>query len=159
MSRTVVQISELAALEGTSLGHSGWHPLTQLCVDQFAEATQDHQWIHVDPVRAAEGPFGTPIAHGLLTLAMLPAMVTEVLAVEGSDLVLNKGFDRVRLAKPVPVGCRVRGEVRVAAVRLRPRDYHEVTLSVSVEVEGQPGAVLKAEMIFLYHQAALVAAG
>lgn len=153
-----IPLSELASHAGTTLGTSQWYPLTELCVQQFAEATQDFQWIHVDPVRAAAGPFGGPIAHGLLTLSMLPAMVTDTLDVDGADLVLNKGFDKVRLGKPVPVGCRVRGTVKLAAVRPRPKGYTEVTLGVSVEVEGQKGAVLTAEMIFLYHAVALVGA-
>ncbi|GGS24394.1 MULTISPECIES: MaoC family dehydratase [Actinokineospora] len=146
-----IPLSELESHAGRELGVSDWYPLTQEVVDQFAEATRDFQWIHVDPVRAADGPFGGPIAHGMLTLSMLPAMVTDTFAVDGADLIINKGFDKVRLGKPVPVGSRVRGAVRLTGVRPRPKGYTEVTLGVSVEVESAEGAALTAEMIFLYH--------
>ncbi|MGW5053088.1 MaoC family dehydratase [Actinokineospora sp. NPDC004072] len=146
-----IPLHELPEHAGADLGVSGWYPLTQRVVDQFAEATGDFQWIHVDPERAAAGPFGGPIAHGMLTLSMLPAMVTDTFAVEGADLIINKGFDKVRIGKPVPVGSRVRGAVRLAEVRQRPKGYTEVTLGVSVEVEAVKGAALTAEMIFLYH--------
>ncbi len=159
MSR-VVRIEELDGLVGQTLGASDWQTVTQSTVNQFAAATGDYQWIHVDPVRAAaEGPWGAPVAHGLLTLALLPSMITEAFTVEGADVIVNKGFDKVRLANPVRVGSRVRGTVQLASARLRPRAFHEVRLSVTVEVEGQPGAALKAETIFLYRQAALLAAG
>ena len=146
-----IPLSELETHAGADIGVSGWYPLTQEHVNQFAEATRDFQWIHVDPERAASGPFGGPIAHGMLTLSLLPAMVTDTFTVDGADMVINKGFDKVRLGKPVPVGSRVRGAMRLAEVRPRPKGYTEVTVGVSVEVEGAKGAVLTADMIFLYH--------
>lgn len=146
-----IPLSELESHAGADIGVSDWYPLTQAHVDQFAEATRDFQWIHTDPERAAAGPFGGPIAHGMLTLSLLPAMVTGTFAVDGADMVINKGFDKVRLGKPVPVGSRVRGAMRLAGVRPRPKGYTEVTVGVSVEVEGTKGAVLTADMVFLYH--------
>ncbi|SDD18843.1 MaoC family dehydratase [Actinokineospora iranica] len=156
----VVRLDELPGLVGQELGVSRWHELTQATVDQFAAATGDHQWIHVDPRRAAaESPWGAPVAHGLLTLGLLPSMITDAVTVDGVDVIVNKGFDKVRLANPVLVGARVRGAVRLASARQRPRGFHEVGLTVTVEVDGQPGTALKAETIFLYHQAAVLAPG
>ncbi|MFC7617727.1 MaoC family dehydratase [Actinokineospora soli] len=116
-----IPLSELEAHEGADIGVSDWYPLTQDHVNRFADATRDHQWIHVDPERAAAGPFGGPIAHGMLTLSLLPAMVTDTFTVDGADMVINKGFDKVRLGKPVPVGSRVRGAMKLTGVRPRPR--------------------------------------
>ncbi|GLZ39226.1 MaoC family dehydratase [Actinokineospora sp. NBRC 105648] len=159
MSRTV-RVDELDGLVGEVLGVSSWHRVTQATVNQFAAATGDYQWIHTDPVRAAaEGPWGAPVAHGLLTLALLPSMITEAFSVEGADVIVNKGFDKVRLANPVKVGSRVRGTVKLGSATPRPRSFHEVRLQVTVEVEDQAGAALKAETIFLYRQAELLAAG
>ncbi|MGQ0838324.1 MaoC family dehydratase [Actinokineospora sp.] len=158
MTRTV-HIEDLAGLVGETLGVSRWLPVTQSKVNQFAAATGDFQWIHVDPERAADGPFGVAVAHGLLTLALLPSMITDAVTIEGADVIVNKGFDKVRLANPVPVGSRVRGSVRLNSTRLRPRGFHEVELAVAVEVDGRPGTALKADIIFLYRQASLVAAG
>ncbi|MFC5290546.1 MaoC family dehydratase [Actinokineospora guangxiensis] len=146
-----IPLAELVEHTGADIGVSGWYPLTSEHVERFAEATRDFQWIHLDAERAADGPFGGPIAHGMLTLSLLPTMVTDTFAVDGADMVINKGFDKVRMGKPVPVGSRVRGAMRLAEVRLRPKGYTEVTLDVSVEVEGAKGAALTAEMIFLYH--------
>ena len=145
-----IPLAELPEHTGADIGVSDWYPLTSEHVERFAEATRDFQWIHLDAERAADGPFGGPIAHGMLTLSLLPAMVTDTFAVDGADMVINKGFDKVRMGKPVPVGSRVRGAMRLAEVRPRPKGYTEVTLDVSVEVEGAKGAALTAEMIFLY---------
>lgn len=148
---TTTRLNGLAALAGQTVGVSAWQAVSQPMVDAFAEVTGDRQWIHTDPRRAADGPFGGPVAHGMLTLAAVPPMIMEVLRVEDADLVVNKGFDRVRLARPVPVGARVRGVVLLRHARSRPRGYHEVGLSVTVEVEGSSGAALTAEAVLLYH--------
>jgi len=145
-------VDRLADLAGTTLGSSDWHPVTQDLVDTFAGATGDGQWIHTDPCRAAAGPFGTTVAHGYLTLAMLTRMLAEVVEVTGVDLVLNKGLDRLRFSAPVPVGSRVGAEVEVVSVRARPRRFWEVRYGVTVRIEGQRTAALAAEAIFLYQQ-------
>jgi acyl dehydratase len=152
-SRTVA-LTELAGLVGSTLGVSQWHPVTQQMVDAFAETTGDRQWIHVDPVRAASGPYGGPIAHGLLTLSMVPMMIGDAVEVTGADLIVNRGFGKVSLANPVPVGSKVRGTVALAEFRERPRRFHEAQLRVTVEVDGTAGAALKAETVFLYRAGA-----
>src|SRR4051794_41564812 len=110
-------LAELTAAEGAELGPTGWLVVDQARVDQFAEATDDHQWIHVDPERAAAGPFGGTIAHGYLTLSLLPALMAEVWRVEDARLGINYGLNRVRFPSPVPVGSRVRvvGRLKEAA--------------------------------------------
>src|SRR5512133_3016834 len=102
--RTFNGIVELQAAVGEQLGASDWHEITQEQVNLFAEATGDRQWIHVDPVRAASGPFGGTIAHGYLTLSLLPALVAEIFRVEGVSMGLNYGTNKVRFPTPVPVG-------------------------------------------------------
>jgi acyl dehydratase len=149
--RTVTRLIDLAALAGHTIGVSAWRAMSQPMVDAFAEVTGDRQWIHTDPRRAADGPFGGPVVHGLLTLSAVPPMIMEVLCVEDADVVVNKGFDRIRLARPVPVGAHVRGVVRVRYARSRPRGYHEIGLSVTVEVEGLSMAALTADAVLLYH--------
>jgi acyl dehydratase len=106
--RRIGGIAGLRAIVGTELGVSSWVTLTQATVDGFAEATGDRYWLHVDPVRAADTPFGGTIAHGLLTLGLGPRLSYEVYAIDDVDVVLNYGFDRVRFLAPVPVGSRVR---------------------------------------------------
>lgn len=117
------------------LGYSGWHEITQRRVDLFAEATGDHQWIHVDPARAADGPFGGPIAHGFMILSLLPLLTSEVFEVHGRTHAINYRTDRVRFRAPVAVGARVRAAVRLVSVRPRPRGFLEVVVAVSIEIE------------------------
>jgi acyl dehydratase len=145
-------VEQLAGLEGTALGTSRWRPVTQSLVNTFAEATGDTQWIHVDARRAAAGPFGAPVAHGYLTLAMLTRMLDDVVEVTGVVLVLNKGLDRLRFSAPVPVGSRVGADVALLSVRARPRRFWEVRYGVTVRIEGGRAAALTAEAIFLYQQ-------
>ncbi|MFL6127188.1 MaoC/PaaZ C-terminal domain-containing protein, partial [Actinophytocola sp.] len=106
--RTFSTPGELVGSVGTRLGTSSYQVVLQHDVDVFAALTGDRQWIHVDPRRAAGGPFGGPIAHGMYLLSLVLPMLTEVYTVDGAALVLNKGFDRVRFLSPVPVGARVR---------------------------------------------------
>lgn len=101
-------MEELASAEGVDLGSSDWLEVTQELVDQFADATDDHQWIHVDPEKAAEGPFGQTIAHGFWTIAMLPKLLSDMMTVTDSNMGVNYGSDRLRLTSPVPVGSRIR---------------------------------------------------
>ena len=127
---------------------SDWMTVTQERIGQFAEATGDRQWIHVDPERArAESPYGVPVAHGFLTLSLLPRMLRESLRVEGASV--NYGLNRVRFTAPVPAGSRVRGTFTVASVE-RGTAGTKVTWAVKVECEGAAGPCLVAEWVTLY---------
>ncbi|KAB8162263.1 dehydratase [Streptomyces sp. 3MP-14] len=131
---------------GEPLGPSDWLLVDQRRIDQFAEATGDHQWIHVDPERAANGPFGSTIAHGYLTLALLPVLTPQLLRVEGVRMAINYGSNRVRFPAPLPVGSRVRA--RGSVVNAEPvRDGWQLTLAVTVEREGGEKPVCTAETV------------
>jgi acyl dehydratase len=127
--------ARLAELVGTRLGTSDWHVIDQARIDSFAEVTGDRQWLHVDVRRAAAGPFGGTVAHGLLTLGLVPAMLAEVLAGLPVHTLINKGFDRVRFLSPVLAGERVRAQVDVVAVTPRARGFTELVLGVGVWTE------------------------
>ena len=120
---------------GADLGAGEWLPVEQDRVDAFAAATDDEQWIHVDPERAAAGPFGAPIAHGYLTLSLLPALTSSLLVVDGVTMAVNYGLDRVRFLQPVRVGSRVRATGTVADAR-RVDLGVRLTLHVAVEIDG-----------------------
>jgi acyl dehydratase len=137
-------IAELEAAVGDHLGHSGWHEITQEQVNRFAEATGDHQWIHVDPERAADGAFGGTIAHGFLTLALVPMLTAEVYAVAGVSMGVNYGTEKVRFPAPVPVGSRVRGGVELTGVRPSSLGYQVATrITVELECGGKPACVVE----------------
>ncbi|KQO65118.1 MaoC family dehydratase [Curtobacterium sp. Leaf261] len=131
------------------LGESSWLEVTQDMVDGFADATGDHQWIHVDPVRAVDGPFGGTIAHGYLTLALVPRFVGEVLEVGHLALAINAGSDRVRFVQPVPVGVRVRAGVRLVAAEPSGPGIR-ATVRVTVEIEGESKPALVADTLTIY---------
>lgn len=152
---TVVQMSDLAQRAGSILGHSSWRTITQHDVTAFARLTGDEQWIHVDPERAAAGPFGTTIAHGYFTLALSTEFLYEVVRVEGAGMILNYGSDRVRYPSPVPVGSRIRARIELPAVTSIPGGV-QVTFRLTYEVEGQrkPGCV--ADILFRYYEHAPV---
>jgi acyl dehydratase len=135
-------IEEYGQAVGTHLGHSDWHTVTQGQIDLFAEATGDHQWIHVDPQRAAEGPFGTTIAHGYLTLSLVPRLVWQVYTIEGLRMGLNYGSNKVRFPAPVPVESRVRAGVELLSLTPTALGIQSVT-RVTIEVDGseKPGCV------------------
>ena len=138
-------IGELEQAVGTHLGYSEWHTVTQEQIDLFAEATGDHQWIHVDPERAAQGPFGTTIAHGYLTLSLLPQLVSQVYRVDGVKMGINYGSNKVRFPSPVPSGSRVRAGVEL--VKLEPTKAGvQVTARVTIEREGsdKPACIAEA---------------
>jgi len=128
-------IDELEASVGTHLGHSAWHEITQDQVQMFADATGDHQWIHLDVEKAAAGPFGTTIAHGFLTLSLLPMLAEEVYRIEGVKMGVNYGADKLRFPSPVPVGSRVRAGVELTAVKPSSLGY-QVATRVTIEREG-----------------------
>ncbi|USX53341.1 MaoC family dehydratase [Lentzea sp. HUAS12] len=146
MTTTVNGIAELRALAGRDLGHTDWLQVDQDRVDTFASATDDHQWIHVDPERAATGPFGGTIAHGYLTLALLIPLMTELLEVSGVRMSLNYGLDKVRFPAPVPVGAKIRLRGTVASVEDVPGDGVQLTVDFTVEIEGsaKPACVARA---------------
>lgn len=134
--RVVVGAEGLQALAGEHVGYSPWLEVTQDQVDRFAGATGDRQWIHVDPDRAAKGPFGQTIAHGFLTLALIPWVLPQVLDVRGFSMGVNYGLDRVRFPAPVPVGARIRGGVVVDEVAEVAGGGVQTTLSITFEVDG-----------------------
>lgn len=145
-------LAELCQAGGQSLGISDWHVITQEMVDRFAENTGDRQWIHVDPDRSAAGPFGASVAHGYLTLAMVPGLMAEVFRVDGVGLILNKELRKLRFFAPVRVGDRVRTSVGLISARQRPRDYWEASFRVTAEIENVEAPAFTAETVFLYQQ-------
>ncbi|MBM9462053.1 MaoC family dehydratase [Aeromicrobium sp. YIM 150415] len=140
-------ITELEALVGTELGPSAWHTLTQDEIDRFADVTGDHQWIHVDPDRAAEGPFGGTIGHGLFTLSLGPAMMEELMAFDGFLHSLNYGYDKVRFPHPRPVGSRVRMRATVTRVDRAGDDAAQIVTTQYFEAEGIDKPICVAESI------------
>ena len=147
MTARAIKASELKALVGQEIGTSAWVTIEQERIDKFAEATGDHQWIHVDPERAADGPFGSTIAHGFLTLSLIPALAWEVYTVEGARLSVNYGLNKLRFITPVPVGSRVRAHLSLASVEDVAGDALQVTTSVTVELEGAPKPAAVAETL------------
>jgi acyl dehydratase len=137
-------LAQFAAAAGTDLGPTDWLLVDQARVDQFAEATDDHQWIHVDPQRAADGPYGGTIAHGLLTLSLLPHFMHDLYRVENVAMAINYGFNKVRFITPVPVGSRVRAASKLTAVA-EVTGGVQATLTTTIEVEGsdKPAAVVE----------------
>ncbi|MBX9365487.1 MaoC family dehydratase [Streptomyces massasporeus] len=144
MSITVNGLDELKKLAGSDLGTSEWIEVTQERIDTFADATGDHQWIHVDPERAKQGPFGAPIAHGYLTLSLFIPLFTELLDVQGVTTKVNYGLNKVRFPSPVKVGSRIRLTARLAEVEEVPGGV-QITVEGAIEIEGvtKPAAVLQ----------------
>ncbi|MGN9837705.1 MaoC family dehydratase [Nonomuraea sp. H19] len=147
--RTFVNIQELKAAVGEKVGPTEWRTVTQEQVNLFADATDDHQWIHVDVERAKEGPFGGPIAHGYLTLSLLPSFMDEMVEVQGIAMGVNYGLNKVRFPRPVPVGARIRAVGELIDVKGTPAGYLS-NLKISVEVEGEKRAACIAETLSLY---------
>ncbi|MEA2686513.1 MAG: hypothetical protein QOE93_1708 [Actinomycetota bacterium] len=147
----VVPMAELTTRVGDVLGHSSWRTITQDDVDTFARLTGDEQWIHIDAERAGAGPFGGTIVYGYLTLSLTTLFLDEVLTVDGAELVLNYGSNRVRYPSPVPVGSRVRAEVTLTQVDPVPGGL-QTTFRLLFEVEGQakPGCV--ADIVYRYYE-------
>lgn len=154
MSEQIV-IPSLAAFDdyvGVDLGCSNWVTISQEQIDAFAEATGDHQWIHVDVERARrESPFRQTVAHGYLILSLAPVLMGQVGRIEGYSSIINVGFDRVRLKQPVPAGARVRMHVRIKTVRDVPRGGRRVVYLLTFEVEGVPKKACLAEAILIYY--------
>ncbi|MEU7768596.1 MaoC family dehydratase [Nocardia sp. NPDC049190] len=131
---------------GADLGVSGWIEIGQERIDAFAAATGDHQWIHVDRERAADGPYGTTIAHGYLTLSLLPSIIGEVFRIDGAAARINYGVNKVRFPSPVPSGARIRGRATIVRVEDVPGGLQAV-LAVTVDREGTDKPVCVAETI------------
>ncbi|MFJ8826678.1 MaoC family dehydratase [Streptomyces sp. NPDC102467] len=145
MSLTVNGLDDLEKLAGSDLGTSRWIEITQDQINTFADATGDHQWIHVDPEKAAAGPFGAPIAHGYLTLSLFIPLFTELLDVQGVTTKVNYGLNKVRFPAPVKVGARIRLVGKLSAVERVAGGGVQITVDGTIEIEGgaKPAAVLQ----------------
>ncbi|HEY3427326.1 MAG TPA: MaoC family dehydratase [Acidimicrobiia bacterium] len=142
--------TEMDAAVGHHLGYSEWLEITQERVNLFADATSDHQWIHVDPERAKTGPFGTTVAHGYLTLSLAVPFVEQILKVEGALMGINYGANKVRFITPVPVGCRL----RAGAVLAGTEDFgggRQVTLDLTFEIEGAEKPACVAQVVYRFY--------
>lgn len=137
-------VDQLRDSVGSHLGYSGWHEITQEQINLFADASGDHQWIHVDQERAKTGPFGTTIAHGNLTFSLAPALVAQVYRVHGPKMLINYGLNKVRFPAPTPVGSRVRAGVELLSVE-NVSQGSRVTVRVTMEREGvdKPSCVVE----------------
>ena len=143
--------AEFEALLGKEIGISGWHTITQQQINQFAEATIDHQWIHTDPERAKnEGPFGGTIAHGYLTVSLLPYFWHQIADVQNLKMQINYAIDSIRFGQAVLVDTRVRLKARLAAI-VNLRGITKATIAVEMEIEGQKKPAYTGEVVFLYH--------
>jgi acyl dehydratase len=151
MPRTVTGIPELLGLDAGNpdLGHSSWLTVDQKRVDTFADATDDHQWIHVDPERAATGPFGGTIAHGYLTLSLLIPLWSELLTVEGVAMAVNYGLNKVRFPAPVPVGSRIRVHGAIVSVT-EVKGGAEIVVDLTVEIEGRDKPACVAQAVYRF---------
>jgi acyl dehydratase len=145
---TTITLVELENATDRELGTSEWHEITQEQINQFAEATGDHQWIHVDPEAAADGPFGRTVAHGYLTLSMLPMLLSEVVSVSDAVMGVNYGTEKIRFTSPVPSGSRVRLHAKL--VRAERRGPSVIwTVGVQVEIEGNEKPALVGEVVYM----------
>jgi acyl dehydratase len=150
MTLTINGIDGLKERVGSHLGYSGWHQVTQEQVNTFADATGDHQWIHVDLERAKQGPFGGPIAHGYLTLSLGPLLIPQIVRVDGVAMTVNYGLNRVRFPAPVPVGSKVRAGITLAQLE-DIAGGAQVTMDVVYELEGGDKPVCVAQIVFRYY--------
>ena len=143
-ARVITGVDGLKAAVGEHLGYSEYFDVTQERVNQFAEATGDHQWIHVDPERAAQGPFGAPIAHGYLTLSISNLFLPEIVEVQGFSAGVNYGTDKVRFPSPVKVGSRIRGGAELTTVT-EVKGGLQTTIVITIEIEGsaKPACVIE----------------
>jgi acyl dehydratase len=143
----MLTLQEFRAMVGQEMGVSEWTTITQDQIDTFADCTDDHQYIHVDPQAAAKTPFGGTIAHGFLTLSMLSSMAYQMPSIEGTAMAVNYGFNKLRFVSPVRSGARIRGRfVLKAFEEIRPGEI-QTTMTVSVEIEGQDKPALVADWL------------
>jgi len=143
-------LDEFVAAQGAELGPTDWLEVTQDRVNLCAGATEDHQWIHVDPERAASGPFGGTIAHGLLTLSLLPHLTSQMYAVDNIAMAINYGYNKVRFITPVRVGSKIRGRAEIAKVdQLDGAVQATVTVTVDIDGSDKPAAVAESIVRFI----------
>ena len=140
------RLADFAALTGQEIGSTEWLVIEQTRIDQFAHATGDHQWIHTDPARAEAGPFGAPIAHGFLTLSLLPMLFEGAFAIDDVRMGLNYGLNRVRFVSPVRVGSRVRGRFKLLSYEPLEGGA-QLTVEATIELEGSPKPACVAETV------------
>jgi acyl dehydratase len=145
---TTMTLAELEGSAGRELGTSDWHEITQEQINQFAAATGDHQWIHVDPEAAASGPFGTTVAHGYLTLSMLPMLLSEVVSVSDAVMGVNYGTEKIRFTSPVPSGSRVRLHAKLSRAERRGPSV-VWTVGVQIEIDGKEKPALVGEVVYM----------
>ena len=145
--KTFQTYAALAACVGQEVAVTPWHTITQAQINLFAQATGDHQWIHTDPVQAAQGPFGSTIAHGFLSLSLLPVMLAQAVDMPAATMGVNYGLNKVRFPAPVPVGSRLRGRVVVQQVEVVAADCVQITWAVTLEREGSDRPVCVAESL------------
>lgn len=144
-------VADLEAAVGREIGPTDWFPIEQSRVNGFADDTEDHQWIHVDPERAAAGPYGATIAHGFLTLSLLPYFMSRLRRVEGTRMAVNYGLDRVRFPAPVRVGSRIRARATLVDVRRIGDDAVQTVTRVTIEVEGEDKPACVADQVGRYY--------
>ena len=140
--------AQVEEVVGQEIGVTEWVPITQKRVNAFADATGDHQWIHVDPARAADGPYGTTIAHGYLTLSLLPVLGAEILDIRGFSMMINYGLEKVRFPAAVPVGSRIRAGIELTSLQ-RKASGIQLNSVMTVEIEGGDRPALVAETVRL----------
>jgi acyl dehydratase len=145
--------AELQAKIGQHLGHSAWMEVTQQRIQLFADATDDQQWIHVDPARAKQGPFGAPIAHGYLTLSLVNRFLPEIVEVRGISMGVNYGADRIRFPAPLKVGSRIRGGAELIEVENTKDGGVQAKIRVTVEIEGSERPACVVDTISRYYPA------
>ncbi|GAB3492105.1 MaoC family dehydratase [Amycolatopsis cihanbeyliensis] len=144
-------LDSFAAAVGERLGHSEWHTITQEQVNQFAEATGDHQWIHLDTERAASGPFGGTIAHGYLTLSLIPMLGKEIYQVDNLTMGINYGLNKVRFPQPVRVGSRVRATAELVEVSTAAHGAIQAIVRWTIEIEGEDKPACVADTVARLH--------
>ncbi len=149
--QVIERLSDLQARVGQELGVGEWLQVDQARIDQFAQATGDHQWIHVDPARAAHGPFGATVALGFLTLSLLPVLLESSFTIADSPMGLNYGLNRVRFPAPVPVGSRLRARAVLQQFEPLSGGGAQLTLDVTIEREGQDKPVCAAQILVRRH--------
>ncbi|MFF5442060.1 MaoC family dehydratase [Streptomyces achromogenes] len=151
MPTTAHGLDELKSLAGTDLGRTDWREITQDRVNTFADATDDHQWIHTDPERAKAGPFGGPIAHGYLTLSLIIPLFNELLKIDGIAMSVNYGLEKVRFPSPVPVGAKIRLHAAVDSVEDVKGDGVQMRLTFTVETEGGTKPACVAQAVYRHY--------
>ncbi|MEV6795479.1 MaoC family dehydratase [Streptomyces sp. NPDC051320] len=151
MPTTAHGLAQLKSLAGTDLGRTDWREITQHRVNTFADATDDHQWIHTDPEKAKDGPFGGPIAHGYLTLSLIIPLFNELLEITGVSMSVNYGLEKVRFPSPVPVGAKIRLHGVVDSVEEVKGNGVQMQLAFTVEVDGSAKPACVAQAVYRHY--------